>query len=98
MAEGLYATMLHRKKPKKWPKCNHVATPHGSFRSLSLWGWHVKSWGITQNVHKTDKKCKWNVEKVLVKSLILRGMLKMRILSLKYKKKNIYLYISYIYI
>jgi hypothetical protein len=31
MAEGLYATMLHWKKPKKWPKCNHVATPHGNF-------------------------------------------------------------------
>ena len=68
------------------------------FRTLSIWGRHAISGGITQNVHKTDKKCKWNVEKLLVKSLILRGMLKMRILSLKYKKKNIYLYILYIYI
>ena len=83
MDEGLYATMLHRKKPKKWPKCNHVATPHGSFGSLSLWGRHAIFGGITQNVHKTDKKCKWNVEKVLVKLLILREMLKMRILSIK---------------
>ena len=97
MDEGLYATMLHRKKPKKWPKCNHVATPHGSFGSLSLWGRHAIFGGITQNVHKTDKKCKWNVEKVLVNLLILREMLKMRILSIKKNKKNIYLYISYIY-
>ena len=81
--EGLYATMLHRKKPKKWPKCNHVAAPHGDFRSLSTWGWHANFGGITQNVHKTDKKCKWNVGKVLVKLLILREMLKMRILSIK---------------
>jgi hypothetical protein len=55
---GLYATMLHGKKPKKCRKCNHVAAPHGNFGSFSTWGRLVISWGITQKVLISDKKCK----------------------------------------